>query len=290
MTSEEFYTELQRSDSGREYLGLISLCQSRSLRREPGFELHYVFPRSLGGENTSSNLVRLTVFEHCQAHALLAKALPCYQTLQPISILSNGQVKKLEDLDKVTLEEQYAWSKLRYKALHSPKPEELVGKNRRSHLGRKLTPEQIEKRTAHRRQTIAVTDGNTTKYIRPEHFQEYQDKGWWRGISDLRRARLKESHLGVVTSQGRICVHKGEQEKKIPPEDLEQFLAEGWLQGRKASFLERRQEFFSGRDYKRGSRVRIRKGNVGRIIPREDLDRYLLEGWEVGMVKNKNTS
>lgn len=41
--------------------------------REQGFDLHHILPKSIGGSNKKSNLVKLTYREHYMAHRMLAK-------------------------------------------------------------------------------------------------------------------------------------------------------------------------------------------------------------------------
>lgn len=41
--------------------------------REAGYDLHHILPKSLGGNNKKSNLVKLTYREHYIAHRMLAK-------------------------------------------------------------------------------------------------------------------------------------------------------------------------------------------------------------------------
>ena len=52
------------------------LVESRKLMNrkfQTGFEKHHIIPKSLGGNDTKSNLVVFTPREHCLAHLLLAK-------------------------------------------------------------------------------------------------------------------------------------------------------------------------------------------------------------------------
>ena len=56
----------------RWYDSIISKSQSRSLLNEYG-EIHHIIPRSLGGNNTPGNLVKLSAREHFICHVLLTK-------------------------------------------------------------------------------------------------------------------------------------------------------------------------------------------------------------------------
>jgi len=124
MGTEEFYSTLESNEYGRKYLDLIRKVQSecRGLGIEEGYERHHIHPKSMGGvKSLEKNGVKLTTFEHCQAHVFLAKAFPCYKTLRMISALSRNQITQVSDLDRVTLEEVYGWSELRKQSvkLHS---------------------------------------------------------------------------------------------------------------------------------------------------------------------------
>ena len=57
------------------YYSIINSAMSRSLPNEIYTERHHVIPRSLGGSNDPSNLVKLTAREHFICHLLLPKML-----------------------------------------------------------------------------------------------------------------------------------------------------------------------------------------------------------------------
>lgn len=55
------------------YLNIIDSAKNRSLPLGVYTEAHHIIPKSLGGNNTKSNLVILTAKEHFVCHALLVK-------------------------------------------------------------------------------------------------------------------------------------------------------------------------------------------------------------------------
>lgn len=112
MDIEIFYGKLYNSEWGKKYLELIREPVPEGVQTE----VHHIQPRALGGTNSSVNLVRLTVFHHILAHVYLAKALPCTETLLPITWMSRKSVKKLTDLEKISLEQLQEWSELREQA------------------------------------------------------------------------------------------------------------------------------------------------------------------------------
>jgi hypothetical protein len=57
----------------RWYAELILRAQNRKLDKNTYVEKHHIIPRSFGGTNSNSNLVKLTAKEHYIAHALLWK-------------------------------------------------------------------------------------------------------------------------------------------------------------------------------------------------------------------------
>lgn len=57
----------------RIYYSIISNAQARTLPKETYIEKHHIIPKSLGGNNSAGNLVKLTAREHFICHWLLTK-------------------------------------------------------------------------------------------------------------------------------------------------------------------------------------------------------------------------
>jgi hypothetical protein len=55
------------------YRVFIESRPKRDLKKEPGFNIHHILPRSLGGGNEPANLIKLTVREHYIVHMILWK-------------------------------------------------------------------------------------------------------------------------------------------------------------------------------------------------------------------------
>ena len=55
------------------YLSIISKAKKRTLENIVYTEIHHIIPKSLGGSNDPSNLVKLTAREHFICHMLLPK-------------------------------------------------------------------------------------------------------------------------------------------------------------------------------------------------------------------------
>ena len=70
---------LKRSTSMNYYNRYINFVKSRPQRVKQlndGLEVHHIIPRSLGGDNDTSNLVVLTPREHFICHVMLVKLFP----------------------------------------------------------------------------------------------------------------------------------------------------------------------------------------------------------------------
>jgi len=67
------------------YYKLIDAAKKRNVSSECLYEKHHIIPRSLGGDNSESNLVKLTIREHYIAHLLLTKMVSKKQHLVKMS-------------------------------------------------------------------------------------------------------------------------------------------------------------------------------------------------------------
>lgn len=286
MTEREFYSTLQDTKEGREYLELVSSCTSRALVPEPGFEIHHIFLTSLGGQNVPENKVKFTVFEHCRAHALIAKAIPCYKTLQPITYMSQGQVQKLSDLEKVTLEEQLEWSKLREKALHQPKSPEHVAKMRDTLTGRTISAEVRSHMGGAGRGKKFINNGTIHKRVLPEDLDYWLSQGWVLGRTKALRESISSSRKGRESVfKGTILLVKDEREVRVSPEDLEKFLADGYVRGRSKSFSEKRSKYLQGNSNTRGRKRIYNSEGIEKLVPKDQIESYLSKGWVLGTSK-----
>lgn len=63
------------TDYRKEYDDLIATARIESVKYTSGFVIHHIVPKSLGGSDEPSNLVRLWPTEHLKAHWLLSKFL-----------------------------------------------------------------------------------------------------------------------------------------------------------------------------------------------------------------------
>ena len=75
------------------YNQLISKRQQETPPKNCYTETHHIKPKSLGGTNETTNLVKLTAREHYIAHLLLAKIYNTYGTYAAVIYMQTGRLK-----------------------------------------------------------------------------------------------------------------------------------------------------------------------------------------------------
>lgn len=141
----------------RWYYNIIQRAQSRILPQDIYTEKHHIIPRSLGGDNSKENLVRLTAREHFVCHLLLIKMMD-----------SDRQRKMIYAFTAMSRtsgnQERYINSRLfnaiKKKRTHSEETKALLSK---SHTGLVQTKETVEKRVSKMRGRISPVKGRTTQ-------------------------------------------------------------------------------------------------------------------------------
>lgn len=314
LSSEEFNKTLQENLHGQEYLRIVEkvLSEKRPLVDEPGFELHHIHPRGLGGDLTAeSNLIKVSCFEHCLLHVLLAKTFQLPETLYPIIRMTYAQLKRCSDLEQITLEDIYKWSKEREKALG------LASQRTFSEESRKKMSESHKGRPGTTTGCIRIHKGRRGRIVKPETLETFLNDGWEIGVpertpehrrklsesgkgkkvSEESKQKNREAHLGKPGgNKGRIFIHRGEELKRISPEELDKYLPEGWEQGLHASWYQHKGMCKHTAEW----RAKVSKATKGRIcinkdgrvkrVFEKDFPKYAEEGWTKGGVSYKRKS
>jgi len=145
------------------------------------YETHHILPRSLGGTNKKSNLIRLSLSDHVFAHFVLAKLHGGKMYLALIMMLDCGRYE-----GKIS-REQYAWAKRKSREYLS---ELYTGIKRGPHR-----PETIIKmrETAKRREGPAVdmTD-EVRKKIGCASSSRLEDPRYYNALREGSRKRLAD--------------------------------------------------------------------------------------------------
>ena len=111
------------------------------------YELHHIVPRSLGGSNDKSNLIALTARQHYVAHWMLAKSLGG-SAARAFFMMSNfGRYGSVNSTTYEKARKEY--SKLVSVQMQNREPYVVTEPTRQlmreAKLGKKLSPEHIEK-------------------------------------------------------------------------------------------------------------------------------------------------
>ena len=76
-----------------------AIIKSSQLQKDRGYtERHHILPKCLGGDNTKSNIVRLSARKHFICHKLLVKMVSGqakYKMIEAVAIFSNNSKRKL---------------------------------------------------------------------------------------------------------------------------------------------------------------------------------------------------
>lgn len=169
------------------YYTLIQRAASRIQDNSTYYETHHIVPKSLGGDDSRENLVCLTAKEHFVCHLLLTKMVdgrPMYQMIKALhmmTISSRHQNRitgsKYQILKIKAAQAHSILTKGRPK--HSPETRlrmSLAAKGRPGpNLGKKLTPEQSQRRSEQIRKAFA--DGS-------------------RSVSEETKAKISKSNTG----------------------------------------------------------------------------------------------
>ena len=110
-------------------------------------EVHHIVPRSLGGSDDADNLIRLTARQHYVAHWMLSRALGG-SAARAFFMMSNfGRYGQVNSTTYAIARQEYAeLAAVQMKGrTMRPVSEETRKKQSQAKLGKKLTPEHIEK-------------------------------------------------------------------------------------------------------------------------------------------------
>jgi hypothetical protein len=160
------------------YAALIDRARGRCLS---GYvEEHHILPKSMGGSNGAENLVRLTPEEHFLAHLLLVKIHPH----RPEPILAVHYMAKLGSY-RVN-NKLYGWLKKKNTAVQ-------CALNRKTHLGRKNSPETIAKmRLAAKNRKPAKRKPHS-----PETIAKMREAKLGHKVSVETRAKISANRTGI---------------------------------------------------------------------------------------------
>ena len=102
------------------YNQLVESRKAMNRQFRTGFEKHHIIPKSLGGNDTKSNLVIFTPREHCLAHLLLAKMYSGTAKAKMIMALTSLMKMRNKHRSVLNTREYENLRKAHYKAIMDP--------------------------------------------------------------------------------------------------------------------------------------------------------------------------
>jgi hypothetical protein len=141
----------------RWYNTIVSAAKLRQLEGDVYVERHHIIPRSLGGNNSLSNLVALTAREHFVCHLLLTKMVD--GNLQRKMIYAITAMSRTSGNQKRYVNSRL-FNAVKKKRTHSEETKALLSK---SHTGLVQTKETIEKRVSKMRGKVSPIKGKQTQ-------------------------------------------------------------------------------------------------------------------------------
>jgi len=154
------------------YFQIVASAQTRLI--EGYVEKHHILPKSLGGTNNSSNLVRLTAREHFICHLLLLRMtqgtdrIRMLRAVQAFSISGKARKRKLTARQYQTIRtltaDLPAWNRGKTLADYTPEQKEALRKSGITKRGRTQTAEANAKRSATQSGRPAHNKGSTMPF------------------------------------------------------------------------------------------------------------------------------
>jgi hypothetical protein len=148
-------------------------------------ECHHIIPKSLGGSNSQSNIVKLTAREHYICHLLLTKMVDGEarkKMVYALWILSNKTSKKNSKIYQSTRE---SFAELMKKRKHSP---EAIEKMKKAQKGKIISQ-------AHRERLRVINTGLVRNFT-DEHRENLSKAGKGRVITPEWREKLSQANKG----------------------------------------------------------------------------------------------
>jgi len=139
------------------YNTIIAAAQIRQIPTDVYVEKHHIIPRSLGGDNSKENLVKLTAREHFICHLLLTKMVN--DDFQRKMIYAFTNMARTSGNQKRYINSRL-FNYVRKKRTHSEETKKRLSK---SHIGLVQTKETVEKRVSKMRGKISPIKGKNTQ-------------------------------------------------------------------------------------------------------------------------------
>lgn len=243
-------------------------------------EKHHILPRSLGGSDDLSNIIKLTAKEHYICHHLLIKI---YKEN------AEKQHKMYIAYFKLSTKDKSFISAISYNKIRNEYSLSIKGKDLSNRKGKRwINNGKINKIVSIKEFDMYIKNGwkagsignwntnpynkgyvwiyknNLRKLVSPDVLQAFLDDGW-----------LKNKDKKLSTSSKKIWVNKNNENKLILYSEINTYRCDGWVKGKAFKFAETKLK---------GCKL-INNGNIQKFVLPDEVETFILQGWNIGGIK-----
>lgn len=171
------------------YFNIINNAMSRIISENIYTERHHIIPKSLGGNNSKNNLIKLTAREHFICHWLLTKMTTEKSKLKMMAGLWMMSTVKNEH------HQRYKVNSRTYEIIRKNAAKEFS----KNLTGRKLSDETKKKISQTRKEKIK--NGEITVNENKEKYKIISEKRKGKNLSEQTKVKIGNSHRGKSISQ-----------------------------------------------------------------------------------------
>lgn len=196
------------------------------------YHLHHIIPRHMGGSDDPSNLIKLTIEEHSEAHRILYEhhgleedrlawlALSGQATMSEIKRMRQriGQIRGAEKARTIPNHGIEGGLAVRDRCIGIHDPNNIHWKKEG---GKKSIAILQEKMRNNKWMNNGVKDTRVT----PDKLEQYLSNGWTFG-------RLFSANRGKTNlTKNLFWIHKNNKNKRVPEDQINEYIEEGWSSG-----------------------------------------------------------
>jgi len=311
----------------KSYNELIEFAKSQNREKGKGiyFEEHHILPRFMGGDNSFENIVYLTLYEHIQAHYLLAienendpkiyngninsawlvshgKSKFSMNKRKEIEKLLNNpeSVKIIEDL-KIRLKnikhperkgfDAYYKNKRIWVYFKNQTPARILEKNKNSKTYNKY---QIMEscpicKNPNSEKSFACCEEHKQLYIQQiKEKNSIRQKEVCKKYNTAKKMNESNTHTGMLD---KIWIKKDNESKVINKNELNDYLSKGWEKGRIVESHPATENQKLKLSERRKNTCYVYNNEISaKEIKIEELEQYLSQGWKRGKKPNSSMS
>lgn len=183
---------------------------------------------------------------------------------------------------------------------------------------RPVPPEVGRRISQSKKGSVGIIKGDEYRVVPVERLDALLSEGWRLGgrpLPEEQKQHLREINTGKLASaetraklsaarRGKRVMHKGDTEYKVAPEDIDRYLAEGYELGRSPIANQHNREGQLGKKHseetrakrsvsmmgKMAGRCQINKDGVRKLVPKDQVEAFLADGWKLGVGPRKKAS